>query len=61
MIERFDHPVVSRGMQYEALELERVITAGERESPLMPLAQSVAIMRVLDEVREQIGLRYPGE
>ncbi|SDZ40158.1 Gfo/Idh/MocA family protein [Herbiconiux ginsengi] len=61
VIERFEQPVVSRGMQYEALEIERVIAAGEKESPLMPLTQSVAIMRVLDEVREQIGLRYPGE
>jgi predicted dehydrogenase len=61
VLERFEEPVVSRGMQYEALELERLITAGETDSPLMPIAQSVAIMRVLDEVREQIGLRYPGE
>ncbi|MGD8168294.1 Gfo/Idh/MocA family protein [Herbiconiux sp. P16] len=61
VIERFEQPVVSRGMQYEALEIERVIAAGEKESPLMPLGQSVAIMRVLDEVREQIGLHYPGE
>ncbi|WP_382307638.1 Gfo/Idh/MocA family protein [Herbiconiux sp. UC225_62] len=61
VIERFEQPVVSRGMQYEALEIERVIAAGEKESPLMPLTQSVAIMRVLDEVREQIGLHYPGE
>ncbi len=61
VLEHFEHPVVSRGMQYQAIELERVITAGETESPLLPVSESVAIMRVLDEVREQIGLRYPGE
>jgi predicted dehydrogenase len=61
VIERFEQAVESRGMQYQALEFERVIRAGEKESPLLPLAESVAIMRVLDEVREQIGLRYPGE
>ncbi len=61
VIERVAPSVQSRGMQYQALELERVVRAGERESPLLPLDQSVAIMRVLDEVRAQIGLRYPGE
>jgi predicted dehydrogenase len=61
VLERFDRPAEARGLHYEASELERVITAGGAESPLMPIAQSVAIMGVLDEVRAQIGLRYPGE
>ncbi|TAJ50200.1 MAG: Gfo/Idh/MocA family oxidoreductase [Herbiconiux sp.] len=61
VLERVAPPVASRGMQYQALELERLVRAGERESPLLPLDESVAIMRVLDEVRAQIGLRYPGE
>ena len=60
-LERYEQPVVSRGMQYQAIELERVIAAGESGSPLLPLAESVAIMGVLDRIREQIGLRYPGE
>jgi predicted dehydrogenase len=61
VIERYEHPVVSRGMQYQAFELERLITSGERVSPLMPITESVAIMGVLDEVRRQIGLTYPSE
>ncbi|RFA22571.1 Gfo/Idh/MocA family protein [Subtercola boreus] len=61
VIEEFDHPVVSRGMQYQAWEFERVVASGEHESPLLPVAESVAIMGVLDEVRRQIGLVYPGE
>jgi predicted dehydrogenase len=61
VIERFEQPVNSRGMQYQAIELERVILAGEEGSHLLPVAESVAIMGVLDEVRAQIGLRYPGE
>ncbi|RFA08375.1 oxidoreductase [Subtercola boreus] len=61
VIEEFDHPVTSRGMQYQAWELERVVAAGETSSPLLPAEQSVAIMGVLDEVRRQIGLVYPGE
>ncbi|GAA0999096.1 Gfo/Idh/MocA family protein [Subtercola frigoramans] len=61
VIESFDHPVVSRGMQYQAAELERLVNAGLRESELLPVSESVAIMGVLDEVRRQIGLVYPGE
>jgi predicted dehydrogenase len=61
VLERFEQPVVSRGMQFQAIEFERMLAAGELESPLLPVAQSVAIMGVLDEVRAQIGLRYPNE
>ena len=61
VLERFEQPVASRGMEYQALEFERMLAAGERESPLLPVAESVAIMAVLDEVRAQIGLHYPGE
>jgi predicted dehydrogenase len=60
-LERFDEPVTGRGMQYQAAEAERLISAGEIESPLMTHEQSIAVMATMDAVREQIGLRYPGE
>jgi predicted dehydrogenase len=50
-----------RGMHFQAAELERLVAAGERISPLMPLPQSVAIMETLDRIRAQIGVSYPGE
>jgi predicted dehydrogenase len=61
VVERYRSEVAGRGMQYQALEAERRIAAGELASPLLPLDETVAIMEVLDEVRRQIGLRYPGE
>ncbi|GAA2249846.1 Gfo/Idh/MocA family oxidoreductase [Herbiconiux moechotypicola] len=64
VLERYETPdsgVGARGMDFQAAEIERVIAAGESESPLLPLSQTVAIMGVLDAAREQIGLRYPGE
>ena len=61
VLEHYVSDVESRGMQYEAMELERVIRAGEHTSPIMPIEQSVAIMHVLDQIRDQIGLVYPGE
>jgi predicted dehydrogenase len=61
VIERFDDTGAARGMQFQAWELERVVAEGRDESELLPLSESVSIMAVLDEVRSQIGLIYPGE
>ncbi|MGW6307563.1 Gfo/Idh/MocA family protein [Streptomyces niveus] len=47
------------GMQHEAAEVARCLRAGEKESPLVPLAGSLAVMRTLDAVRERVGVRYP--
>jgi predicted dehydrogenase len=61
VIERFEQEVPGRGMQFQADELERLVAAGELAGTILPPAQTVAIMGTLDRVREQIGLRYPGE
>lgn len=59
VVERLEPSSAGRGMQFQAAELERRV-AGEAASAL-PLDESVAIMGVLDRVRDLIGLRYPGE
>ncbi|MEV5613071.1 Gfo/Idh/MocA family oxidoreductase [Streptomyces sp. NPDC052225] len=48
-------------MRHEALEVMGRLRAGDTESPLVPLDGSLAVMRTLDSVREQVGVRYPGE
>ncbi|OXY94397.1 oxidoreductase [Streptomyces diastatochromogenes] len=48
-------------LRHEAEEVMRALRAGEKESPLVPLAGSLAVMRTLDAIRERIGVRYPGE
>ena len=48
-------------MQFQAAEAERLIRAGLITGDILPATQSVAIMRTLDTIRAQIGLRYPGE
>jgi hypothetical protein len=48
-------------MQFQADELERLVAAGELAGTILPPERTVAIMRTLDEIRGQIGLRYPGE
>jgi len=49
------------GFEYQIEEAQRCIRAGKLESPLMPLSDTVDILRVLDEVRKQIGVSYPFE
>jgi predicted dehydrogenase len=57
--ERFDHPVAGRGLRFEAAEVIACLREGRLESDVMPLDETVAIMATLDEVRRQVGLRYP--
>lgn len=61
VLETFDGAVKGRGMQFQADEAERLIAAGLTAGDIMPPAQSVEIMATLDEVRRQIGLKYPQE
>ena len=60
-VENFNLPFDGNGYNYEAIEVARCINAGLLESPIMPLDESLALMRVLDTAREQIGLVYPME
>ncbi|MEV7661411.1 Gfo/Idh/MocA family oxidoreductase [Paenarthrobacter sp. NPDC089316] len=61
VLERYDQPVNSRGMQYQAAELERLVKAGETAGTILPSAESVAIMAAMDEIRRQIGLGYAAD
>lgn len=59
---RRSHPEVSgRGMQFQAFELERLVREGRTAGDRMPPAQTIQIMRTLDTIRAEIGLRYPSE
>ena len=58
-VERIPGEQGLRGMHYQALEFERIIASGGRESPILPPSVTVRIMETMDRVREQIGLEYP--
>jgi len=51
----------THGLHFEFCEAARVVDDGLTESPLLPAAETLRIMEVLDEVRAQVGVRYPGE
>ncbi|WBU36857.1 Gfo/Idh/MocA family protein [Homoserinibacter sp. YIM 151385] len=61
VLEAYESRIEGRGMQFEALEIERLVREGHTTSPLMSGRQSVGIMRTLDEIRRQIGLTYPSD
>ena len=54
----FHFPRIGNGYAHEAMEVGRCLREGLLESPEMPLAESVELMGVLDELRAQIGVRY---
>jgi predicted dehydrogenase len=61
VIERFDQDVVRRGMQYEGIALEDIVASGKLEGTELSPSETIEIMETLDEIRRQIGLRYPTE
>ncbi|MDI2033357.1 Gfo/Idh/MocA family protein [Paenarthrobacter nitroguajacolicus] len=61
VVERYEQAVSSRGMQYQAAELERLVKAGETAGAILPPAETVAVMAAMDEIRRQIGLSYEAD
>jgi len=59
VIQSYDEKIKGVGRQYQALHLEKCVAAGLLESPILSVTESVEIMKVLDTVRGQIGVKYP--
>jgi predicted dehydrogenase len=56
-----DGPVIGRGYGNEVVEVERCVRAGLRESPLVPHEQTLTILRQMDALRADLGIRYPDD
>jgi predicted dehydrogenase len=50
-----------RGLHFQVAEVARRVEAGETGSPLRPLSDTIAYLEVMDEVRRQLAITYPGE
>jgi len=59
--ERIEIPFEGEGFQFEAQHVAACLRAGKKESDIIPLDESLAIMKTLDNLRAQIGLKYPME
>jgi predicted dehydrogenase len=60
---RLDDPLGGDANGYgpEIAEVARCLRAGLTESPLIPAADTIAILELLDGARAELGVRYPGE
>jgi predicted dehydrogenase len=56
-ITRVESDHEGRGLRHQADEVARLLAAGELESPLLPLAETISIMATMDAVLDRIGLR----
>ncbi len=59
--EEMQFPIRGNGYVHEVEEVHRCIRAGLTESPVLPLAETVATMELMDELRRRWGVVYPGE
>jgi predicted dehydrogenase len=59
--EVIEMPFEGNGYNYEAREVMRCLREGRSESDVMPLDETLSIMRTMDEMRAQWGLKYPME
>lgn len=47
------------GYEYQVLECRRCLEASLLESPMMPHAETISIMKQMDELRKEWGVKYP--
>jgi hypothetical protein len=59
MTRQVSAPYLGHGLAHEAEEVMRCLREGVTDSPLVPLTDSVSVLRTLDQARAQIGVRYP--
>ena len=57
----FDGSYPASGLQFQATAVMEALRQGWREHPLMPAAESLRILGMMDRLRASWGLRYPGE
>jgi len=60
---RIEDPIAGVGPGYgpEIEEVERCLRAGLAESPLIPHADTIAVLELLDQARAVLGVKYPSE
>jgi predicted dehydrogenase len=60
-VTEYPNTYAGHGLREQAETFKRLVGSGKLESDILNWADTVDIMRILDTVREQIGLKYPFE
>ena len=61
LLQKTSVPDQISGYEYEVKECIEAVRTGKPESDSMPLADSIQVMEIMDELRRQWGLVYPQE
>ncbi len=61
IIQSYDEKIEGIGRQYQGLHLEKCVAEGLLESPVLSVTESVEIMKLMDAIRAEIGVKYPTE
>jgi predicted dehydrogenase len=56
--EQFECPPIGAGYAHELIEVTECVAAGRTESAIMPLDDTLAVQRVLDDALGQLGIRF---
>jgi predicted dehydrogenase len=59
--ERIEAGYDGEGLRFQVPEVHRCIRDGLVESPVVPHAETLGLARTMDQIRAQVGVRYPGE
>jgi len=60
-MDAIEEPIIGNALNYEAEEVMRCLKLRLKESPFMPLDESVQIMEIMDHIRKPWGLVYPND
>ncbi len=60
-LETLEEPIIGNALNYEAEEVMRCMEEGVKESPFMPLNESIQIMEIMDEIRKPWNLVYSND
>ena len=61
LVARYEVPEQISGYEYEFLEARRCIAEGKIQSDSMPMAETIYVMDIMDDLRRQWGIVYPME
>lgn len=59
--EVFEADPLVNGYQYEAVEVASCVRVGKKESSVMTHSDTIAVMKIMDHLRAQWGIRFPQE
>ena len=55
----FKNEYRGHGLREQAIYFEKLLISGKKDSDLLPISETISIMETMDEIRNQIGLKYP--